>query len=88
MLGKPIFLSEVGYRNSSDALYHAWNPKSSAPADPEEQAAACDAVLVNSMADSHILGSFFWGWDEVGGLSLKGLPAVTVLHNRYAPLQS
>jgi hypothetical protein len=86
MLGKPIFLSEVGFRNSSDALYQVWNPKSSAPADPEEQAAACDAVLANSMTNPNILGSFFWAWDNAGGLSLKGLPAVTTLHNRYAPL--
>jgi hypothetical protein len=88
MLNKPIFLSEVGFRDTSDALYHVWNPKSDDPSDPEEQAAACDAVLATSMANPHILGTFFWGWDGVNRMSLKGQPAVTVLYNHYAPLQS
>ena len=89
MLGKPIILSEVGFRNTPDALYHVWDPRSTGPVDAEEQAAACDAVLVNVMANPQIRGSFFWGWDEVDRMSLKGQePAVNALHNRYAPLQS
>jgi hypothetical protein len=89
MLGKPIFLSEVGFRNTPDALYQVWNPKSTGPVDTEEQAAACDAVLVNIMANPQILGSFFWGWDEVDRMSLRNQqPAINALHNRYAPLQS
>ena len=88
MLGKPILLSEVGYRNSSDALYQSYNPKTSAPADPEEQAGAYNGVLVNSMVDPHILGTFFWGWNDVGALGVKGQPAVTVLHDHYGPLQA
>jgi hypothetical protein len=85
-LSKPIFLSEVGYRNSADALYHSWESTSTAPTDPNEQTAACDAVLANILTDPHILGSFFWGWDDVGAFALKNQPAVTVLHNRYATL--
>jgi len=86
LLGKPIFLSEVGYRNSVDALYHSWESTSTAPADPAEQAAACDAVLTNILDDPHILGSFFWGWDDVGAFGLKGQPTVTILRNRYTAL--
>lgn len=86
-LGKPIFLSEIGYRNSADALYHSWESTSSAPADPEEQAAAYDAALANSISDQHILGSFFWGWDDVGAFNLNGLQATTVIHSYYKTLQ-
>lgn len=88
LLGRPIFLSEVGYRNTSDTLYTPWKPKTGAPPDPEEQAGAYEAVLVNSLSDPNILGSFFWAWDGANELNIKGLPAVTVMHNRYAPLQA
>ena len=87
-LGRPIFLSEIGYRNSSDALYHSWESTSSAPPDPEEQAAACDAALANIIPDQHILGSFFWGWDDTGAFNLKGLQAATVIHSHYEALQA
>ncbi len=81
--GKPIFISEIGYRNSSDALYNSWESTSSAPSDPEEQAAACEAALVNVIPDPHISGIFFWGWDDVGAFSLTGLPAVNTIHSQY-----
>ena len=87
-LGEPIFISEIGYRNSADALYHSWESTSSAPADQVEQAAACDAVLTNIASDQHILGSFFWGWDDAGAFNLKGLQAVNVIHTHYKSLQA
>src|SRR5262249_22516091 len=87
-LGEPIFISEIGYRDSTDALYHSWEAASSAPRDPAEQAAACDAVLANILADSNILGSFFWGWDGVDAFNLNGLQAATVIHKYYTSLQS
>jgi hypothetical protein len=86
-LGEPIFISEIGYRNSADALYHSWEPTSSAPPDPEEQASACDAALANIVPDQHILGSFFWGWDDVQAFRLAGQPAATVIHTYYRALQ-
>jgi hypothetical protein len=87
-LGKPIFISEIGYRNSTDALYHSWESTSSAPPDPQEQAAACDAALANIIPDQHILGSFFWGWDDTGAFNLNGLQAATVIHAQYKALQA
>ena len=86
-LGEPIFLSEVGYRNSTDALYHPWQQDSSNPADPQAQAGACNAALVNSIPDPHILGSFFWGWDETGLFNLKNSSAATAIQSQYATLQ-
>ena len=87
-LGKPILISEVGYRNSVDALYNVFLPTSTAKADPEEQAAACNAVLANVATDPHIGGVFFWAWDNVERLSLRGLPAVSVIHSYFAAFSS
>jgi hypothetical protein len=87
-LGEPLFLSEIGYRNSADALYHSWESTSTAPPDPAEQAAACDAALANILTDHNLLGSFFWGWDDAGAFNLNGLQAATVIHKYYASLRA
>ena len=88
-LGKPLIISEIGYRNSADTLYHPWFPMSTiSPPDPTEQAAACNAALVNIFHDSHIVGIFFWGWDGVQEYKLSGQPALAVLHKWYTSLQS
>jgi hypothetical protein len=87
-LGKPVLISEIGYRNSADALYRVYLPTSTARADPEVQAAACDAVLANVATDPNISGVFFWAWDDVEGLSLRGLPAVSVIHSYFAAFSS
>lgn len=88
-LGKPMVISEIGYRNSADALYHTWYPESTvSPPDPGEQAAACNAALANVIPDPHIIGIFFWGWQEVQGFQLSGQPAVAVLHQWYSSPQS
>lgn len=87
-LGKPILISEIGYRNSADALYRAYSSQSSAKTDPEMQAAACNAVLANVATDPNISGVFFWAWDNAGSLSLRGLPAVSVIHSYYAAFAS
>src|SRR5579875_193437 len=83
-LGKQILLTEIGYRNSSDALYHTWEATSKAPSDPTEQAAAFDAALSNVFHDSRIAGTFFWGWDDVGRFAIVGQPAVQVLLKWYS----
>ncbi len=86
-LGKPIFISEIGYRDSRDALYNPWNITSSQPADPQEQAAACAAVLSNTVPDQQIFGSFFWAWDGAEQLNLKDSPqAAAAIKNYYQPL--
>ncbi len=88
-LNKPLIISEIGYRNSADTLYHSWLPYSTAsPPDPAEQAAACDAALANVISDPHIEGIFFWGWDNVNGFKLSGQPAAQVLNHWYTSPQS
>lgn len=87
-LGEPVFISEIGYRNSSDALYQPWVSQTSAPTDSQEQTAACSAVLTNVFHDEHILGSFFWGWDNVEAFNLKGSQAASAIQTQYQSLQA
>ncbi len=87
-LGRPIFLSEIGYPNSATALYHPWQSTDNGTPDPQEQAAACDAALANVVGDKHILGIFFWGWDNTEDFDLNGKQATSVIHSYYQALQS
>jgi hypothetical protein len=87
-LGEPVFISEIGYRDSSDALYQPWVTQTSAPTDPVEQAAACSAVLANVFSDKSILGSFFWGWDNVGAFRLKDSQAASAIRIQYQSFQA
>jgi hypothetical protein len=85
-LGEPIFLSELGYRNRSDAYYNPWMSLRSAQPDPQLQAALFDAALSSLLSDSNILGVFLWGWNNVGDFSLQEKPAAQVVHNHYLSL--
>ncbi len=82
-LGKQVLISEIGYRNSTDALYQTWLTYSKAHADPAEQAGAYNAALSNVVGDTHIAGTFFWGWNDVGMFAIAGQPAVQILLKWY-----
>jgi hypothetical protein len=82
--GKKVLITEIGYRNTSDALYRTWLSISSAPPDPQLQAQAYNAVLLNVFSDPHIGGTFFWGWDNVDQFAIKGQPAAQILQNWYS----
>lgn len=82
-IGKPMILSEIGYRSTTDALYNPYSEQSSAPSDPQEQAGAYAATLIDVFADPHIVGVFFWGWDNVGLLGIDGQQAAQVVYKWY-----
>ncbi len=87
-VGKPVLISEIGYRNSSNALYNSWEQDSTSPLDPAEQAGAYDAALTNAIPDQRIAGIFFWGWENVGKFTIKGQGMTTsVLHKWYTSVQ-
>ncbi|MEO7000792.1 MAG: hypothetical protein ABI068_03230 [Ktedonobacterales bacterium] len=80
--GKPVVISEVGYRDTSDALFEPWLSKSTAPVDTQLQAAAYQAAVRASLGDPHIQGIFFWAWDN-GIFSPDHQPAAQALHSLY-----
>ena len=79
---KPVLISEVGYRDTADALYVPWGAQTTAPADPQLQAAAYQAAARSAMGDPHIAGIFFWAWDD-GIFSPDHQPAAQALHTLY-----
>ncbi len=82
--GKPVLISEIGYRNSADALYLPWQQDSALPSDQEEQAGAFNAALSNGIADTRLVGIFFWGWNNVKRLTIKGnTTTIATLHRWY-----
>jgi hypothetical protein len=81
-LRKPVLISEIGYRDTSDALYHPWESQTSAAADLEEQMAAYDAALANTITDTSIQGIFFWAW-SFPVFEPNQRPAAGVLYHWY-----
>ena len=62
--GKHIILSEIGYRDATDALYRPWDHSTTAPADPTLQAAAYTSAAQSTFSDKNIVGLFIWAWDN------------------------
>lgn len=90
LIRTPVVISEIGYRDSALALYRPWEGDARAqaePEDPEEQAAAYNAALTNTIADPHITGIFFWAW-SVPLFEPNWKPAVKVLYKWYTSPQA
>jgi len=81
-LRKPVLISEIGYRDTSDALYNPWETQTRAATDLEEQKAAYNAALGNSITDTHIPGIFFWAW-SFPLFEPNQRPAARVLYHWY-----
>ena len=82
-LKKPVFLSEIGYRSSADALYNPWEKITTYPRSQQLQATASDAALTNIVTDPHIHGVYFWAWDNVDLFNLHNTLAVATIHKWY-----
>lgn len=81
-INKPVLLSELGYRDSADALYNPWETSTHSPVDQVEQAAAYNAALWSIMSDPYITGVFAWAW-EFPPFDVRCRLAAQVLHNWY-----
>ena len=89
-LGRQVFISEIGYRDSAYALYRPWERDAQAqaePSDPMEQAAAYDAALTNVIVDQHITGVYFWAW-SVPLFEPNWKPAASILYKWYTSPQA
>ena len=89
-INKPILISEIGYRDSAYALYLPYMRAAGAraePPDPEEQAAAYNAALSNTLVDPYIKGIFFWAW-SVPLFEPNWKPAAKILYTWYTSPQA
>jgi len=90
LIRTPVFISEIGYRDSAFALYRPWERDTQAqaePEDPKEQAAAYNAALTNTITDPHITGIYFWAW-SVPLFEPNWKPAAKVLYKWYTSPQA
>lgn len=81
-LGKPLFISEIGYRNNADALFKPYLQTSDTVPDPRLQAALYNAALLYTLSDPHLIGIYFWAW-SLPPFSPNWLPAARVLKDWY-----
>lgn len=81
-LGRPMFISEIGYRDNADALFRPFNQFTHAPPDPALQAAAYNAALLYALSDPYIHGIYFWAW-SLPPFSPNWRPAARTLKGWY-----
>jgi hypothetical protein len=86
-LGKPIFISEIGYRNTNNAGYlpYAENIGTDELRDDAQQAALYNAALQNVSTDESIDGIFFWAW-SLSPFAPNQKPAARTLFNWFSRL--
>lgn len=88
--GKPILMTEVGYRSIDGTAINPGGGSSKAPADAAEQADAYNAFLQvwTSHGGSWLQGAEFWQWDLNGnysptGYSVQGKPAQDIVSQYF-----
>lgn len=89
--GKPIILTEVGYRSQHGCAQHPWDSYALSPLDMEEQANAYEAAFQQLYNEPWLEGIYWWTWHpdrfESGwcddGYSPHQKPAENVLRAWY-----
>ncbi|MEO9030522.1 MAG: hypothetical protein ABI413_17080 [Ktedonobacteraceae bacterium] len=61
-VGKPVVVTEIGYRNVPDAGYLPYVADRNGPQDDQEQAILYNAAMQNIASDQNISGVFWWAW--------------------------
>ncbi len=61
-IGKPVFVSEIGYRSGATAGYRPYLGESQEPQDDEEQTILYNAAMQNLSTDQSVSGVFWWAW--------------------------
>jgi hypothetical protein len=81
--GKQLLVTEIGYRDASDALYQPYTHTTNAPPDPSLQAAAYEAALIEIYTDRHFAGIYFWAW-SLPPFEPNWQPSAQILRAWYA----
>lgn len=85
--GKPLVLSEIGYRSDTVAGYACWDSHVLGSPDEHEQSDALNAAMGIIAKDTHITGTFWWGWQDVGAFTLMDTRAASDLGAWYSSSQ-
>jgi hypothetical protein len=80
--GRPMVISEIGYRATADAGYRPFQNTSQAGPDPELQAALYSAATTYALSDPHVEGIYFWAW-SLPPFSPNWSPAARALKSLY-----
>jgi hypothetical protein len=88
-LGKPLWLTELGYPSRDGAATRPWDYTSSGPIDLEEQRRAL-AAFARAWDGSPLAGVVIWEWSGAGGpgdggYTPRGKPAEELLRAWWAP---
>lgn len=94
-VGRPLVLTEVGYRAASDGAVrpHEWPERAEVAVDERAQSQALAALLSAVASRSFVRGVFLWKWftdpdtreEGPAGFSPRGKRAEGVLRAAYAP---
>jgi len=62
--GRPVLLTEIGYKSAVGAAYQPWEWHDGQAADPEAQALIyrCIRDVFGTQPEPHIAGLYFWNW--------------------------
>lgn len=81
--GKPIFITEIGYRSGSTAGYMPYVGDRQEPQDDQEQAILYNAAMQDMSTDQNISGVFWWAW-STPPFAPNGKPAAKVLGHWFS----
>ena len=80
--GKPILITEVGYRSISQAHQDPWNWWRNAPVDQTEQANDYQALMQYWNNYSYIVGTYWWDWSTDPNAGGAGDTSYTPQHKQ------
>ncbi|HEX7735184.1 MAG TPA: hypothetical protein VF458_09975 [Ktedonobacteraceae bacterium] len=84
-IGKPVFISEIGYRDTNYAGYKPYQAVDDGQRDDQMQAALYNAALEDIATDHQIDGIFIWAW-SVPPFAPNDKPAAQVLQQWFEKL--
>lgn len=84
-VGKPVFISEIGYRDTNYAGYRPYQGVDDGRRDDQMQGALYNAALEDIATDHQIDGIFIWAW-SVQPFAPNNKPAAKVLQQWFEKL--
>lgn len=84
-VGKPVFISEIGYRDTNYAGYRPYQAVDDGRRDDQMQGALYNAALEDIATDHQIDGIFIWAW-SVRPFAPNNKPAAKVLQQWFEKL--